>query len=141
MIAPPRFAEWVLATSLAAAERDAVVGDLSEEFNTLILCERSALMARWWYRWQVARSLAPLFVRSWERASLANASAAVIAAATAATVPSILLVMLRTFVLQQVPLKTTAEMSTAFGLTLLVVAATGAALGLISAVRLLTRTR
>lgn len=141
MTVPPRLAERLLAATLAASERDAVLGDLSEEFCTLIVRERGELVARWWYRWQVARSLAPLFFRSWERASLARASIAVVMAAGAATAPSALLIALRTFVLQQVPLKTTAELSPAFDLTLLAVAATSAALGLMWAVRLLARGR
>jgi hypothetical protein len=95
MTAPPRIAEWLLASTLGASERDAVVGDLSEEFSTLIVRERGELVGRWWYRWQVARSLAPLFFRSWERASVARASIALTSAAAAASVPSVLLVMLR----------------------------------------------
>jgi hypothetical protein len=137
MTGPPRLAEWLLASSLAASERDAVVGDLSEEFSTLIVHELGTCKARWWYRWQVARSLAPLFFRSWERASVARASVAIAAAAVAATVPAMLLVMLRTFVLQQVPLKTTADLSPAFGLALLIVGAASGAIGLACAVRVL----
>jgi hypothetical protein len=137
MTGPPRLAEWLLASSLTASERDAVVGDLSEEFSTLIVRQRGELRARWWYRWQVARSLAPLFFRSWERASLTRASIAIASAAVAATVPGVLLIMLRSFVLQQVPLKTTAELSPAFGLALLIVGATSGVLGLACAVRVL----
>ena len=134
MTAPPRVAEWLLASALAASERDAVVGDLSEEFRTYIVPERGELMARWWYRLQVARSLAPLFFRSWERASVARASIAVIGAAVFAAVPAVVLVTLRTFVLQQVPLKTTSELSMLFGVGLLAAVVAGAAVGFACAV-------
>ena len=76
MIAPPRFSERLLATALAVSDRDAVVGDLAEEFTTYVVREHGMFMARWWYRWQVARSLAPLFFRSWERALSSCASMA-----------------------------------------------------------------
>ena len=139
MIAPPRFAERLLATSLAVTDRDAAVGDLSEEFTTYVVRERGVFMARWWYRWQVARSLAPLFFRSWERATLFNASAALGVAAATATLPPLVLLIVRTFVLQQVPLKTTAEMSIAFALALLTMATLCTAIGVLAAVGMLKR--
>jgi hypothetical protein len=139
MIAPPRFSERLLATSLALSDRDAVVGDLAEEFTTYVVRQRGAFMARWWYRWQVARSLAPLFFRSWERATLSTASSALGVAAVTATLPPTLLVMTRTFVLQQVPLKTTAEMSMAFASALLGVTALAMAAGVVAAIGMLKR--
>jgi DNA-binding transcriptional LysR family regulator len=57
-------------------------------------------------------------LRSWEHASVARASAAQISAAVAGIVPASALILLRTFVLQQVPLKATAEPSLAFVVTL-----------------------
>ena len=83
---------------------------------------RSRCLRKCWYCWQVARSLAPLFFRSWERASVTRASTAIVAAAVAATVPATALLTLRSFALSQVPLKTTAELSAVFAVTLLVVA-------------------
>jgi hypothetical protein len=118
---PPRLTAWLLEFTLAASDRDAVAGDLWEEFNTHVLPQRGAITARWWYRWQVARSLAPIFFRSWEKASLARAAGALTAAAAASTLPATALVLLRSFVLQQVPLKATAEPSLAFIVTLAVV--------------------
>ena len=141
MIAPPRIAAWLLERTLAASDRDAVAGDLCEEFNVYIVPERGALVGRWWYRWQVARSLAPLVFRSWERASLQRAAAAAVSAAAVATVPAALLTMLRTFVLQQVPLKTTAELSVAFGLALLMLVLVTAAAGFAAAIHLLNTER
>jgi hypothetical protein len=137
MIAPPRLAAWLLERSLVGSERDAVIGDLCEEFVVYVLPAHGRWRARWWYRWQVARSLAPLFFRSWQRATLGRASAAVLSSAAVAVVPASLLVLLRTFVLQQVPLKTTAELSLSFGLALGAVTLVGGGLGLVLAVRLL----
>lgn len=137
MIAPPRIAAWLLQSTLAASERDAVIGDLCEEFVSYVVPAQGAMRARWWYRWQVARSLAPLFLRSWERASLQRASTAIVGGAVMATLPGSVLLMLRTFVLQQVPLKTTSELSLAFAATLAVVVLGAGALGVTTAIRLL----
>jgi hypothetical protein len=137
MIAPPRISAWLLEYTLAAPERDAVSGDLCEAFNVEIVPKRGLVSARWWYRWQVARSLAPLILRSWERASVQRGSAAIVTAALVATMPTAALVLLRTFVLQQVPLKTTADMSVSFAFALLVLALACGAVGLAAAIRIL----
>jgi hypothetical protein len=137
MTAPPRITAWLLESSLAASDRDAVMGDLYEEFSTYIIPQRGVTMARWWYRVQVARSLMPLYRRSWERASLGRATLAVTGAALVVTTPTTLLVLLRSFVLQQVPLKTTAEASIEFALLLLVAALASGALGVATALRVL----
>lgn len=138
LIAPPRAAVWLLERALAPADRDALIGDLHEEYVIHVAPARGVRAARWWYRWQVARSLAPLLRRSWERASLGRAAWAVVGAALAATMPASALLMVRSFVLQQVPLKTTADLSVAFAAVLgLVVLAAGLS-GLIAAMRVLT---
>jgi hypothetical protein len=137
MTTPPRLAAWLLEAILAASDCDAVAGDLWEEFNTHVVPRRGVVTARWWYRWQVARSLAPLFFRSWEKAPLARAAGALIAAATAGTVPATALILLRSFVLQQVPLKATAEPSLAFIVTLAVVVVCAGVGGLAVAGRVL----
>ena len=137
MTAPPRLSAWLLDAALAAADRDAVTGDLWEEFTVHVVPRRGVLLARWWYRWQVARSLAPLVFRSWEKASLARASAALIGGAGLATVPAGALIVLRTFVLQQVPLKTTPEPSLAFGVALGIVVVLAGICGVAAAVRVL----
>jgi hypothetical protein len=137
MMAPPRLSSWLLEATLNASDRDAVAGDLWEEFNAHAVPRLGVLRARWWYRWQVARSLAPLFLRSWENASVARASAALIGAAVAGIVPASALILLRTFVLQQVPLKTTAEPSLAFAVTLSAVVVFASAGGVAAAVRVL----
>lgn len=137
MIAPPRVLAWLLESTLPRSERDAIVGDLYEEFVTYVVPDRGLWRARWWYRWQVARSLAPLFLRSWERASLTRATAGIVTGAAVATVPGTLLVMLRTFVLQQVPLKTTSEPSAAFAAGLASVVLLAGLCGFAAAIHLL----
>ncbi|HEX5215307.1 MAG TPA: ADOP family duplicated permease [Vicinamibacterales bacterium] len=59
---PPRLAELVVAWSLRAEERAAVLGDLQEEFSTLLAADgRSA--ARRWYWTQAIRSFLPNVTR------------------------------------------------------------------------------
>jgi hypothetical protein len=137
VIQPPRFAEWLLAQSLQGADRDAVLGDLQEEFTTCIAPSRGIAVARWWYRQQVARSLVPLCIRAWRRASVARASVACAAAGLATGLPATLLLTLRSFVLQQVPLKTTADVSAAFAAALLAIVALSLVTGVSCALRLL----
>jgi hypothetical protein len=136
MTSPPRVAEWLLAHALATSERDAVIGDLCEEYACIVPM-RGLMRARYWYRWQVARSLTPLLVRSWERASVRRASTAAIGAAFVATVPGSALIMIRSFVLQQVPLKTTADLSFGFGVALAFVLLASGGISLATAFRVL----
>jgi hypothetical protein len=138
MMAPPRLSAWLLEATLAASDRDAVAGDLWEEFNLHVVPRRGVYRARWWYRYQVARSLAPLFFRSWEKASVARVSIALTGAAVAGTLPASALILLRTFVLQQVPLKATAEPSLAFIVTLSAVVVTASVCGVAAAARVLS---
>ena len=135
---PPRVASWLLETALPQSLAEAIAGDLYEEFCDYAVPRRGVFLARWWYRWQVARSLAPLFFRSWQRASIRRGSAAVIAAGLIPVLPATLLLMLRTFVLQQVPLKTTAELSMVFAIVLGALVALSALIGLALALRLLS---
>ena len=137
VIQPPRFAEWLLGTSLAGADSEGVLGDLQEEFTAFIVPSRGMRAARWWYRRQVARSLLPLGIRAWQRASVARASLACAMAGMTTVLPASLLVTVRTFVLQQVPLKTTAELSAAFAAALLAVVMLGIVTGVCCAVHLL----
>jgi hypothetical protein len=127
MTRPPRFASWVLSATLLP-DADAIAGDLYEEMP-----HRS----RAWYVWQVARSLAPLFFRSWQRASVARASTAIVAAAAVATMPAAALLSLRAFTLSQVPLKTTSDASPFFLAILMVVLALSALIGFAVGTRLL----
>lgn len=137
MSSPPRFASWLIAVSLPTADGDAITGDLLEEFRKFIVPNRGLLAARWWYRWQVARSLAPLFFRSWRRASMRRASTPMVSAPAVATTPATALLMLRSFVLQQVPLKTTSELSLAFTILLAVLVMLALMIGCAAAIRLL----
>ena len=135
---PSRVAFWLLEAALPAEDGQALVGDLHEELREHIVPARGVRFARWWFRWQLARSLAPLFFRSWQRASVMRAAAVAVGAAIVATVPGVGLLMLRTFVLQQVPLKTTTELSLLFAGLLAALVAVTAILGFVIAVRLLT---
>jgi hypothetical protein len=137
MMPPPRLSAWLLEAALGPSDRAAVAGDLWEEFTMHVVPRRGLFLARWWYRWQVARSLAPLFLRSWEKASLARASAALMGVAVAGTFPATALVLLRAFVLQQVPLKATAEPSLAFVMGLAAVVVVASVSGVAAAVRVL----
>jgi hypothetical protein len=136
-VRPPRLAQWLVSASLAGADGEAVLGDLQEEFAAFIVPSRGTRAARWWYRGQVARSLLPLYGRAWQRASVTRASAACAAAGMATVLPAGLLVALRSFVLQQVPLKTTAEVSVTFVAALLAVEIVSIAMGLSCAVHVL----
>ena len=137
MTAPPRVASWLLARAIATSDGDAIAGDLYEEFTGYIVPGRGLTRARWWYRWQVARSLTPLLFRSWERASLRHASVAAVSAGVLVTIPASLLMTLRAFVLQQVPLKATSDLSAGFSLALAVVVLLSGAVGLVAAIRIL----
>lgn len=55
---PPRIAKRLLAWSLSASERDAVIGDFAEEYATRVARD-GVHAARRWYRRQVWRSVAP----------------------------------------------------------------------------------
>jgi hypothetical protein len=135
---PPRVSSWLLEAALPSLDGEALAGDLHEEFCTHVVPARGLRRARWWYRWQVARSLAPLFFRSWQRASVLRASTAIVGAGLIATIPAVLLLMLRSFVLQQVPLKTTSELSLAFAVLLGGVGIVTAVAGMAAAVRIVT---
>jgi hypothetical protein len=59
---PPRWAESLLRTFLAPADRDSVSGDLLEEYRESILPERGAAANRWYVRqvaWYVLRATGP----------------------------------------------------------------------------------
>lgn len=137
MTTPPRFASWLLQAALPCRDGEAIAGDLHEEFHVHIVPARGVRAARWWYRWQVARSLAPLFFRSWQRAAVRRASLAMVSAAIVATIPASALLSLRAFVLSQVPLKASSELSLAFGVVLLAVVTITALAGFALGVRLL----
>ena len=54
---PPRLVAWLLSRMLPETERDAILGDLEEEFRTRIVPERGPSAARRWYRVQAFRTL------------------------------------------------------------------------------------
>lgn len=53
LVTPPRWAEWVLRMFLARENRDAVSGDLLEEYREVIVPERGPRRANRWYAAQV----------------------------------------------------------------------------------------
>ena len=85
---PPWAASRILTFALPTGDGEAIAGDLFEEFQEHVVPRRGVSLARWWYRWQVARSLAPLYFRSWQRASVRRASAGIVAAGLAAALPA-----------------------------------------------------
>jgi hypothetical protein len=139
MIQPPRHASWLLLAAFPDADGEAIAGDLHEEFYEYVVPARGVMAARWWFRWQVARSLAPLFFRYWQRVSVTRAVTAVLAAGVMATAPAVALMLVRSFVLSQVPLKTTPELSVAFAIALFATVVTTLALGCAIGARLLAR--
>ena len=71
MSRPPRFAQWLVAKTLSehSGEREAVLGDMAEEFGDI--AERSgAQNARAWYWQQTLRSLSPNLIRAWTHRSV-----------------------------------------------------------------------
>ena len=137
MTAPPRLATWLLERTLAAPERDVLLGDLWEEFTDHVLPAHGRTRASIWYFRQAVRALGPLFVRTWERASVGNATTAVLGAGLLATGPAVALLALRSFVLQQVPLKTTADMSVEFAVVLAAVTLVSSVCGVLAAIDVL----
>lgn len=61
--APPGLARWLLEHFLVSHDRDAVLGDLCEEFE--IRARTSSRAARVWFWHQVVRSLTPALRRRW----------------------------------------------------------------------------
>ena len=61
--APPRVARWLLEHFTVAADREAVLGDLAEEFETR--AHASVRDANGWYWQQAVRSLMPALRRRW----------------------------------------------------------------------------
>ena len=74
---PPRLARRILESVIPLQEREAVLGDLDEEFRTVRVPRDGLLVARAWYLGQVARSIGPfitlhgwredLGMRGWRR--------------------------------------------------------------------------
>ncbi|HKP29499.1 MAG TPA: ABC transporter permease, partial [Gemmatimonadales bacterium] len=54
---PPRLTAWILSRLLPETERDAILGDLEEEFRARIVQQRGLRDARRWYRIQALRAL------------------------------------------------------------------------------------
>ncbi|MEW6323613.1 MAG: hypothetical protein AB1635_21280 [Acidobacteriota bacterium] len=132
MTRPPAFALWLLEQGLPARDRDAIVGDLCEEYSAHAAPALGSRRARAWFWRQVMTSVVFQIVRAWERASTPRASAALATSAALALAPGAALLWLRAYVLFHVPLRADATPSTAFAAVLIVllVASTAAALRL-----------
>jgi predicted permease len=70
---PPRLACWLIERFTVAADRDAVLGDLTEEFEAH--SQASSATARRWYWQQALRSLIPSLRRRWPAPAFAEATA------------------------------------------------------------------
>jgi DNA-binding CsgD family transcriptional regulator len=57
---PPRSAKFLLILLLSKSNREHLLGDLEEEYRTVLLPEYGPAKARFWYWWQALSSLAPL---------------------------------------------------------------------------------
>ncbi|MFC1556029.1 ABC transporter permease [candidate division KSB1 bacterium] len=53
---PPRFCKWLLQRTVRYENRRLVTGDFEEAFNAIVV-ENGIFQARWWYRWQVLKSM------------------------------------------------------------------------------------
>jgi len=65
---PPRLARAILSRVLPAADRDAVIGDLDEEYRRTIVGMVGPRRAAWWY-WRQALLSVPPAVRLRRRAA------------------------------------------------------------------------
>src|SRR5690349_20166745 len=63
MPGPPPVARWLIEHCTVSVDRDAMLGDLSEEFEARALMSNGA--ARAWYWQQTLRSVAPTLRRRW----------------------------------------------------------------------------
>jgi hypothetical protein len=59
----PKRAEWLAYLLLPRSHRESMLGDLEEEFHTTIAAKFGLRRARFWYWWQVVRSIVPLLSR------------------------------------------------------------------------------
>lgn len=55
-----RFAQFLLGAVLPSDRREEFLGDLIEEFSTVVVPRFGTMRARWWLWGQVVRSLAPM---------------------------------------------------------------------------------
>jgi len=59
VVSPPKAAKFILLL-VPKRHREHLIGDLEEEYTTIVLPEYGTTQARLWYWWQVAISVAPL---------------------------------------------------------------------------------
>jgi hypothetical protein len=103
--APPRLGAWLLRPFLGEGASAPLLGDLEEEFRTVILPERGLRAARRWHLRQCILSVGPVLAVSLERPKPRQWFLALAAIGALVAVPLRASEALRNFVLGQVPLK------------------------------------
>lgn len=102
---PSRLGPWLLRPFLEGGEAHPLLGDLEEEFHTVILPERGVKAARRWHLHQSVASMAPLLAAGIERPTPRQWLLALATLGVLVWAPLRCVEALRSFVLGQIPLK------------------------------------
>ena len=102
---PPRLGPWLLRPFLEGGEAHPLLGDLEEEFQTVILPERGVRAARRWHLRQSVASVAPLLALDIERPTPRQWLLALATVGVLVCAPLRCIEALRSFVLGHIPLK------------------------------------
>jgi hypothetical protein len=102
---PPRLGPWLLRPFLEGDEAHPLLGDLEEEFHTVILLERGVRAARRWHLRQSVASVAPLLALGIERPTPRQWLLALATLGVLVCAPLRCIEALRSFVLGHIPLK------------------------------------
>jgi hypothetical protein len=102
---PPSLGAWLLRPFLPGGAADPLLGDLEEEFQTVILPAQGEPAARRWHLRQSLASVGPLLAASVWRPGARRWLLALWAIGLQVVVPLRGLEVLRTFILSQIPLK------------------------------------
>jgi hypothetical protein len=125
--APPRLGLWLLRPFLADGAAAPLLGDLEEEYRTVILPARGLRAARRWHLRQCVLSVGPVLKAGLARPSPPQWVLALAAIGVLVAVPLRALEALRSFVLGQVPLKEGLLRSPAYVVTTVAAALLGLA--------------
>ena len=110
---PPRLALWLLSTVLALNDRDAILGDLIEEFE---------MQSSAWFWLQTLRSIGPTLAGRWRQGELQET---ILLPVLLVMLPFRALDLLWTYILSNVPLRTAADRPLGFLLISLAIAGAG----------------
>jgi hypothetical protein len=102
---PSRLGPWLLRPFLEGGEAHPLLGDLEEEFHTVIVPERGVRAARRWHLRQSVASMAPLLGAGIERPTPRQWLLALATLGALVWGPLRCIEALRSFVLGQIPLK------------------------------------